>query len=279
MKEDNFRLLNQFTLHLKQEERSGYTIGKYERDIKNFLKYVENQEITKELVIEWKEELAKDYAASSVNSMLASLNSFFRWAQLSSCRVRQLRIQRKFYAEPEKELEIEEFKRLVKCAEQKENERLALILQTICATGVRISELCYINVESLASKSIIVDCKGKRRTIFLPQLLCAKLDKYCVKNNITKGCIFCTRSGTPLDRSNIWREMKQLCKNAGVEETKVFPHNLRHLFARMYYQFEKDISKLADLLGHSNISTTRIYIIESGSEHLKQIERLGSIIL
>ena len=189
-----------------------------------------------------------------------------------------LKIQRDFYTKPEKELTHAEYGRLIRAAQKKQNDRLALLLQTICATGIRVSELKFITVDAMCTGRATVDCKGKTRTVFLPKELCRILRHYCKKQNIEKGSIFCTSSGTPLDRTNIWRDMKSLCKSAGVEPGKVFPHNLRHLFARTYYQLEKDLSRLADLLGHSSLTTTRIYTMESGIEHEKLLNRMNLVL-
>lgn len=210
--------------------------------------------------------------------MLAALNSFFEFAGWYDCKVKQLKLQRQVYCSEEKELTKEEYYRLIQAAKTAKKDRLGLIIQTICSTGIRISELNFITVESIQSGIAYVDCKGKSRQIFLPHKLKLLLLQYTRKNHIQQGPVFVTRGGKPIDRSNVWREMKSLCRMAKVKEIKVFPHNLRHLFARTYYKMEKDISKLADLLGHSSVNTTRIYIISSGAEHKKQIERMHLIL-
>lgn len=271
-------LLRTFHNHLESEERSSLTVEKYLRDLRKFQTFAAGRPITKELTVAYKEELRSCYAVSSVNSMLAALNSFFDFTGWHDCKVKQLKQQRQVYCPEEKELTKEEYYRLVQTAKTIKKERLGLIIQTICSTGIRISELNFITVESVQSGIAYVDCKGKSRQIFLPHKLKMLLLQYLRKNHIRQGPVFITRAGNPINRSNVWREMKNLCQTAKVKEMKVFPHNLRHLFARTYYKMEKDISKLADLLGHSSINTTRIYIISSGTEHKKQIERMHLIL-
>lgn len=271
-------LILTFRHHLESEERSPLTIEKYLRDLQKFKAFAGDRPITKELTVAYKEELRSHYALSSVNSMLAALNSFFDFAGWYDCKVKQLKQQRQVYCPEDKELTKEEYYRLVETAKATQKERLGLIIQTICSTGIRISELNFITVESVQSGVAYVDCKGKSRQIFLPHKLKMLLLQYVRQKHIRQGPVFVTRAGKPINRSNVWREMKNLCRAAKVKEVKVFPHNLRHLFARTYYKMEKDISKLADLLGHSSVNTTRIYIISSGAEHKKQIERMHLII-
>ena len=270
--------ITEYICYLQDEERSENTISKYVRDLRVFFAFREGGEITKTTVLHWKGRLTKKYAPASVNSMLAAVNGFFDWLDLPQLKVKPLKIQREIFAKPERELTKQEYDRLVYTAQAKHNERLALLLQTICATGIRVSELGYITAEAVHTGRAMVDCKGKSRTVFLPKELSRSLARYCREQNIKSGAVFCTASGSPLDRSNIWRDMKALCKSAGVEQSKVFPHNLRHLFARTYYSIEKDLSRLADLLGHSSITTTRIYMMETGSEHLVQLERMGLVL-
>ena len=269
--------LTEYKIYLYREERSVNTIEKYIRDLNAFFSFLGNSELCKEMVVSWKGHLSKSYAPASVNSMLAAVNSFLAWSDLSQMKVRPLKIQREFYTKPEKELTRAEYNRLIQAPEKKRNERLALLLQTICATGIRVSELKFITVDAVRTGRTTVECKGKTRTVFLPKELRCMLQRYRRERGILSGSIFCTTSGKPLDRSNIWRDMKSLCKSADVEPEKVFPHNLRHLFARTCYQLEKDLSRLADLLGHSSVATTRIYTMESGTEHEKLINRLDLI--
>lgn len=269
--------ISEYTFYLQSEERSENTVAKYVRDLRAFLLFTGGREIDKTAVLNWKDTLIKTYAPASVNSMLAAVNGFFDWLELPQYKVKPLKIQREIFARPEKELTKKEYDRLVQAALVKNNERLALLLQTICATGIRVSELQFITAESVCTGRAMVDCKGKSRLVFLPKELCRNLNRYCKEQNIKKGVVFRTTCGTPLNRSNIWRDMKKLCKSADVEPEKVFPHNLRHLFARTYYTIEKDLSRLADLLGHANITTTRIYTMESGKEHMRQLERMGLV--
>lgn len=274
MEIDKSYTLNSYHLNLLQEEKSPTTITKYLRDLQKFLTYTADRPITKELVITYKEELKQQYATASINSMLASLNHYFDFAGLYDCKVKQIKQQRRVYCPEEKELSKEEYYRLIKAAQDLQKDRLSLIIQTICSTGIRISELECITVRAAQSGVAEVNCKGKSRQIFIPHKLKMMLLSYIKKQQIRQGPVFITKQGNPINRSNVWREMKNLCQIAQVRENKVFPHNLRHLFAKTYYKMEKDISKLADLLGHSSINTTRIYIISSGEEHRRQIDKM-----
>ena len=268
-----------FKKHLREEEKSENTVEKYLRDVRTFAAYQNGAEITKETVIAYKSKLlSENYAVRSINSMLASLNSLFAFLGWSDCRVKTIKFQRQIYCSEEKELTKAEYMRLVNTAKQKGNERLNLILQTICGTGIRVSELQYITVEAVKSGEAVVSLKGKTRTVFIVRELRTKLLRYAAEQGITSGLIFITRTGKPMSRTNIWREMKSLCVQAGVNPQKVFPHNLRHLFARTFYGIEKDIAKLADVLGHSSINTTRIYIISTGDEHRRRMEHMRLII-
>lgn len=267
-----------FKKHLIEQERSQYTIDKYIHDTRIFLKFVNNRNINKELVIEFKSFLGERYATSSANSMLAAVNKFLQFIGFTNLRVKPFKIQRVLFVSEEKELCRDEYICLLEAAKRQKNERLMLIVETICATGIRVSELKFITVESVSAGRAEIKCKGKFRTVFLPPKLCKLLKKYIQKQKITAGAVFITRNGKQLDRSNIWRDMKKLCSLTSVSPQKVFPHNLRHLFARTYYSLEKDLSRLADILGHSNINTTRIYTIESGHIHARQIERLNLVI-
>lgn len=270
--------LDKFESHLQEEEKSMATIEKYLRDVRHFLNFAEKRKIDKTLTMEYKLKLREEYAASSANSMIASLNSFLRFVKMDKCCIKQFKIQRKIYCSEEKELSREEYFRLVNTAKAKGNERLGLVIETICATGIRVSELQYITAEAAHHGEATVTCKGKTRTIFIPNRLQKKLLRYIKKQRIISGAIFVTRSGKPMNRCNIWREMKALCERAGVLPEKVFPHNLRHLFARIFYGIEKDIVKLADVLGHSSINTTRIYIVTTGEEHRRQIDKMQLVL-
>lgn len=266
--------INQYKDYLYQEEKSINTIKKYIHDLNALCSFLKGKSITKDALLKWKEYLLTVFAPSSVNSMLAAINNFLDWIGEPQYKVKLLKIQKKLFTDAEKELTKQEYIKLVETAEKEKNERLSLVMQTICATGIRVSELRYITVEAARKGSVKVNSKGKIRVIFLPNKLCDLLIKYCKKQGRKTGIIFCTKNGKPLDRSNIWKDMKLLCKKAKVESEKVFPHNLRHLFARTYYKKEKDLSRLADLLGHTSVNTTKIYTMESGIEHVKQINHL-----
>ncbi len=267
--------LQSFQSHLYEEERSHNTIQKYTRDVKHFIAYLGEQPLCKAQTLAYKQHLAATYAPASVNSMLVALNRFFIWIGQSDCKVKLFKIQKQIFTQPEKELTHREYTRLLETARMQGKQKLSLVIQTICATGIRVSELQFITVASLHTRRTQVSCKGKTRSVFLPKDLCRALKAYCQAQHITKGSVFVSKRGAPLDRSNIWKMMKKLCAAAHVSKDKVFPHNLRHLFACTYYKIEKDISKLADILGHSNINTTRIYTMESGRQHARQLERLN----
>ena len=269
--------IESFLRYLREEEKSAATIQKYHRDLIALMVGLGGRPINKESVIEYKEFLLARYAATSVNSMLAAVNSFLAWAGWGECRVKAVRIQRETFAARERELTKGEYLRLLTAAKQKKSQRLFYLLETICATGIRVSELKYVTVEALHSGRASVRCKGKNRTIFLPKKLCAMLQVFTAEERIRAGSVFVTKAGKPLDRSNIWHDMKQLCRAAGVAAKKVFPHNLRHLFARTYYKLEKNLDCLAALLGHSSINTTRIYTMTTDAHHERQIERLNLI--
>jgi len=267
----------EFESYLRRGEKSVATQEKYLRDVRTFSVYANGNEITKEIVIAWKKQLVESgYAVRSINSMLASVNSLLDFLGLSNCKVKNIRIQQQAYCTEDKELTKQEYLRLL--ATSKKNEQLNLVLQTICGTGIRVSELRYFTIETIRNGEVSVDCKGKTRKILVPGKLKNILLNYAKKHGVSTGAIFVTRTGKPLNRSNIWLAMKRLCENAGVKPSKVFPHNLRKLFARTFYSIEKDIAKLADILGHSSINTTRIYIMTTGVEHRRKIERLGLIV-
>lgn len=270
-------IVEEFYQYLVLEEKSTATLEKYLRDVRAFFVYAGQQNVTKELMMAYKNGLIeKGYAVHSINSMLASLNSLLVFLGWQDCKVKNLKAQRQTYCAEEKELTKAEYLRLLTAAEHRP--QLRLILETICGTGIRVSELRFFTVEAVKRGEIAVRCKSKTRTILLPSKLRKLLLDYAKKSGIPSGAIFITRSGKPLNRSNIWAQMKSLCKAANVKASKVFPHNLRKLFARTFYGIEKDIAKLADILGHSSIDTTRIYIMTTGTEHRKKIERLGLVV-
>lgn len=272
-------IISAFHKKLNEEEKAAATVEKYLRDVKAFAEYSDGGEVTKEVVIAYKAYLTENgYAPRSINSMLASLHKLFDFLGRTDCKVKTVKLQRQVFCSEEKELTKAEYTRLCRTAERKHNERLLLILQTICGTGIRVSELPFITAEAVRKGEATVSLKGKTRSVFLVKDLQKKLLRYISEQRITEGAVFVTRTGKPMSRTNIWREMKNLCLEADVNSEKVFPHNLRHLFARVFYGIEKDIAKLADILGHSSIETTRIYIISSGREHRKLMETMRLVI-
>lgn len=270
--------LKQFEHYMREEERSEATIEKYIRDVRHFSLFVGKSEISKQSILEYKAHLREKYAVSSANSMLAALNSFFRFCDRHDLCVKQFKMQRQAYCSEEKELTRAEYLRLLEAAGQSHNRRLLLIIQTICGTGIRVSELEYVTVEALQKGEAVVDCKGKNRRIFIISELKKKLLRYTAEQKIRSGPVFITKHGKPVGRISIWKEMKALCERAKVAPSKVFPHNLRHLFARTFYAIEKDIVKLADILGHASVNTTRIYVVTTGAEHKKKMENMRLII-
>lgn len=263
--------IQNFRSYLIGEEKSDATVEKYTRDALRFVKFLSGRSITKQETMEYKSYLSSNYAPSSVNSMLVALNCFLHHIERSDCCVRLLKIQRQLYVSENKMLTTSDYRKLLKASE---NTSLGLIIQTICETGIRVSELKFITANAVLQGRAVVECKNKKRVIFLPPQLRRILLQYIKKSGIKAGSVFITRNKRPLDRSNIWRAMKALCKKAGVSPEKVYPHNLRHLFARVFYSLERDIVKLADVLGHSNINTTRIYTIETGRQHLCCLEKM-----
>lgn len=268
-------IVRQFEGYLIQEEKSSATVEKYLRDIRCFYAFLNSRAVTKEITVAYKKHLCQQYAPASVNSMLVALNVFLRFAGASECCVKLLKLQRQIFCREDKELTRAEYQRLVRAAG---STQLSYVIQTICATGIRVSELQYITAESVHSGKAAVNCKNKTRVIFIPAPLKKLLKEYMKKTGVTAGPLFITKKGKPLDRSSIWRKMKALCETAGVYAGKVFPHNLRHLFARTFYSLERDIVRLADLLGHSSINTTRIYTAETGSQHISSLERVQTVL-
>lgn len=273
------RILQKYRKSLQQEERSIATIEKYLRDITSYYEYLpEDKIITKENLLEYKQVLSdKGYKVSSINSMLVAINRMLLFVNLPSLRVKLHKIQRSVFYNENREMTKGEYKKLLVAAKENQDERLYMLLQTICATGIRVSEHQYITVESLQQGKVTVLNKGKRRDIFFPKELKKLLIRYCKVMDIKSGSIFITKNGKPLNRSNIWTMMKELCKIANVEAKKVFPHNLRHLFALTYYRITKDIIRLADLLGHASVNTTRIYTMIDGKECQRSLSKLDLI--
>lgn len=269
------KIKESFIYHLINEEKAHATINKYLHDVDEFQVWLGEQDLNKAVVLAYKLYLCEHYAPASVNAALSSLNSFFNFAEWYDLKVKNLKIQKQIFASADKELTKAEYDSLLQAAKRKKKERLYLLMQTICSTGIRVSEVCHITVEAIRCGVAEINCKGKHRRVFLPKQLCQILKQYIKGQKIKSGAVFITKNGRPLDRSNIWSEMKKLCREAAVSEKKVFPHNLRHLFARTYYSVQKDIARLADILGHSNVNTTRIYTMETGEIHRKQIQKLG----
>ena len=275
MRKITTEIIKSFNDYLINEEKAAATFNKYLHDVGEFQIWLGEQELCKTAVLAYKTYLSEGYAPASVNAALSSLNSFFNFMEWYDLRVKNLKIQKQIFASTDKELTKAEYDRLLQAAKQKKNERLYLLMQTICSTGIRVSEVRYVTVEAVSRGIAEINCKGKRRQVFLPKQLCQILKQYIKKQKIKSGAVFVTKNGNPLDRSNIWSDMKTLCKAANVSEKKVFPHNLRHLFARTYYSLQKDIVRLADILGHSSVNTTRIYTMETGEIHRRQIQKLG----
>ena len=274
----NQEQIREFEAYLFSEERSAATVGKYLHDLRVFYAFMDGKELNKTAVLEYKSNLLNKYAVTSANSMLAAINAFFRYLGYCELCVKQYKIQKSAFCPEEKELTKAEYIRLIEAAKRNGNERLNLIIQTICGSGIRVSELQYITVEAVKRGEAFVNCKGKNRRIFIVAELRKKLLQYIKTQKITSGTVFVTKNGKPVSRHNIWRDMKALCKDAGVSPSKVFPHNLRHLFARTFYGIEKDIAKLADILGHTSINTTRIYIVTTATEHKRKMVNMRLII-
>ena len=272
------REFDQFEDYLRHDEREESTIEAYLRSLTRFAEWADGRTITKELAMEWKTALAEaGYRPISVNAMLAAVNKFFICMGREDCKVKYLKLQRQMFRKSEKDLSKEEYQRLVQAAHEKGDLRMELILETICATGIRVGELKYITVEAVRAGVAEIALKGKIRTILLPRRLCRKLQKYAKQQKIASGKIFLTQDGLPVSRQSIWTRMKALCEAAGVERSKVFPHNLRSLFARSFYGSCHDVVRLADVLGHSSIETTRIYLMSTGKEYLRQLDKLGLV--
>lgn len=272
------REFDQFEDYLRHDEREESTIEAYLRSLTRFAEWADGRAVTKELAMEWKAALSESgYRPISVNAMLAAVNKFFTCMGREDCKVKYLKLQRQMFRKSEKDLSKEEYQRLVQAAHEKGNLRMELILETICATGIRVGELKYITVEAVRAGVAEIALKGKIRTILLPHRLCRKLQKYAKQQKIASGKLFLTQDGLPVSRQSIWTRMKALCEAAGVERSKVFPHNLRSLFARSFYGSCHDVVRLADVLGHSSIETTRIYLMSTGKEYLRQLDKLGLV--
>lgn len=268
-------MLEAYKIYLTDNEKAPATVEKYTRDILCFYRTYGERELTKGDVIKYKNDLLLKHTVTSVNSVLSSLNSFFEFVGWHELKIKTIKVQRQIFAGEDRTLTRHEYESLLDAAQKKNNQRLRLVMQTICSTGIRVSELKYITVECLSREKAEINNKGKRRVVFLPHKLCKILKAYANGQKVSSGPVFVTKNGKPLDRSNICNNMKKLCNEAGVSREKVFPHNLRHLFARTYYAIQKDVVRLADILGHSSVNTTRIYTMETGETHKKQIQKLG----
>ena len=266
-----------FARQLGEEERSPATLEKYLREVRQFAAFLGGREVTRELAAAWREELSARQSPATVNGKLTALDRLLASLGWEDCRVKHLRVQRQLFRDSARELSREEYARLVETARRLGRGRLSLLMETICATGIRVSEVRYITAEAVREGRTEIALKGKIRTILLPGKLCRKLEKYARQIKITSGELFLTRSGRPMSRKQIWAEMKGVCRAAGVAPSKVFPHNLRHLFARCFYRVSRDVAKLADVLGHSSIETTRIYLISTGAEHARTLDQLRLI--
>ena len=273
---DYYKQIEFFKCELELNEKSEATIKKYVRDIKEFIDYIGNSEIDKIHLIAYKNKLISEHKPATVNVKIIAINRFLSYIEKDNCKIKLLKIQEQIYANEEKELTIDEYKRLI---EVSKSERIGLIIKTISSTGIRISELKYITVDAVIRCKAEINLKGKNRIILIPTVLRKLLLDYINDNDIQSGSVFITKTGKPIDRSNIWKEMKRLCDKAHVDKTKVFPHNLRHLFARIFYKEEKDIVRLADVLGHSSINTTRIYTMETGKKHIEVLERVSGLLM
>ena len=268
-----------FGERLSEEERSSGTIEKYQRELRQLGCWLKERPMTKELLSEWKKSLIENgYCPATINGKLAAINRYLELRGWSEMRLKALKVQRKVFCDTNRELTKTEYERLIRETQKQGKKRLELLMETICSTGIRVSEVQYITVEALERGKAEIHLKGKIRVILLTGKLCKKMLKYAKKQKISAGPVFVTRKGVPISRKQIWADMKKLCVDAGVESTKVFPHNLRHLFARFFYNVCKDIVKLADVLGHSNVETTRIYLLSSGREHARTLEQLRLIL-
>lgn len=267
--------INSFRRYLVEEERAYATVDKYVRDVCAFGKWLDGKLMTKENVLMYKKQLVEVYAVSSVNSVLSSLNSYFVFVNRLELKVKLLKVQKSIFADKSRLLTQAEYERLVDAAYRMKNKRAYYLMQTVCSCGIRVSEIKYITVEALKDRQAVINSKGKTRIVLIPSSLCKALLNYAAENHVKSGAVFVTLKGKPIDRTNVWKIMKSLCEAAAVPKEKVFPHNLRHLFARTYYKQQRDIVRLADILGHSSVNTTRVYTMETGDIHRRQIQSLG----
>ena len=268
--------ISAFRLALRSAERSAGTVAQYGRAVSGLAVWLDGRGVSQELLNDWKGELASRYSARTVNAMLAAVNCFCKFAG-TPFRLRFLKVQRAMFRDAARDLTRADYERLLDAAEHTGQRRLALVMETLCGTGIRVSELRYITVDAARRGRADIALKGKIRTILIPRKLSKKLLAYAKSESISSGEVFRTRTGRALSRRQIWFELKQLCRAAGIAASRVFPHNFRHLFAQAFYRATRDIVKLADVLGHSSIETTRIYLVSTGEEHQRQLERLGLV--
>ncbi|MCD8365764.1 MAG: tyrosine-type recombinase/integrase [Clostridiales bacterium] len=266
--------VEEFRKMLREEEKSDATIEKYGAVLEKLRLWLNGNEVTKQRLTDYRQELLQSQSAGTVNGAISAINTWLNYIGLEKMRIKFLKVQKKAFCSAKKELSREEYNRLVAAAKRAGDERLLLVMETICFTGIRVSEIRYITAEAVENGRAEISLKGKNRTILLPGKLCRRLRKYARKQKIISGALFLTRNRTPLGRKQIWAQMKALCASAGVDPSKVFPHNLRHLFARCFYKSTHDVAKLADVLGHSSINTTRIYMVTSGAEHIRTLDRM-----
>ena len=270
--------IRKFKEQLYYNEKSTATIQKYIASIEKFTEYLNGQELTKEQLLEYREWMEQRYSPQTVNVEISAINAWLKFCKMDSLRLKMLRVQRESFLSEEREITKAEYQKLLSTAKRIGKERLYLIMMTLGGTGIRISELKYITVEAIQCGRAQIRMKGKNRTILLPEKLCKRLKRYVKKRGICSGYIFRTRSGKPVDRSNVWHEMKAISEEAGIRKEKVFPHNFRHLFARLFYSMEKNIAHLADVLGHSRIETTRIYVAASARDYERILNRMELIL-
>lgn len=270
--------IEEFGRYLEENEKAASTVSRYMKEVQDFAAFLEGRAPEKTLLLEYRSRLHLRCRARTVNRKLSAIHSYLKYTDCADCRVKFLKVQKKAFLEDNRELTPEEYSRLLETAKRKGNWRLYYVMMTICSTGIRIGELRYITAEAVRKGRAEIALKGKVRLILIPRELQMRLEGYMRKERITSGPVFCSRYGNPLDRSNVCREMKNLCEAAGISAQKVFPHNLRHLFARSFYQVEKDLAHLADVMGHSSIETTRIYVTASARDYECTLNRMHLIL-
>ena len=270
--------VEKFQKEMLENEKAAATINKYVREAEGLKNFLNGRGLTKEILLEYRDMLIKKYQAQTVNGKLSAVNAFLGAVGASDFRLKFFRVQRRAFIDENRELTETEYRRLLSAAKRQGNNRMYCLLMTIAGTGIRISELRFITVKAVKRGRAEIRLKGKTRTVLLTKELRNRLLKYAACHRVKKGPVFCTKNNKPLDRSNLCHEMKKLCGDAAVEKDKVFPHNLRHLFARTFYAIEKNLAHLADILGHSSVETTRIYVAASAKEYERTLCRMRLII-